>query len=82
MLGELADELKNDEYLEKQISTGPKCYYYKTNKGNEVMKIKGFTLNYQNSLKLNGTTLEKVLNKKFDSLTLGYNTIVEIPKIN
>lgn len=48
MLGEWSDELKADEYIEKWMSTGPKSYCYESNKGKEVIKVKGFTLN-QNS---------------------------------
>jgi len=48
MLEEWTDELKKDKYIKLWASTGPKNYYYETNLGKNVTKIKGFTLNYQN----------------------------------
>lgn len=48
MLEEWTDELKKDKYIKLWASTGPKSYYYETNLGKNVTKIKGFTLNYQN----------------------------------
>jgi len=47
MLGEWTDELEKDDYITEWVSTGPKSYGYLTNKGKEMLKIKGFTLNYQ-----------------------------------
>jgi len=61
MLGEWTDELKKDEYIKLWASTGPKSYYYETNMGKNVTKIKGFTLNYQNLEKLNGNTMIRII---------------------
>lgn len=60
MLGEWTDELSGDNIVEF-ISTGPKSYAYKTSKGKTVCKIKGFTLNYENSQKLNMDEMRRVL---------------------
>ena len=48
MLGEQTNELGKD-HIKEWRSKGPKRYGYLTNKGKKVVKIKGFTLNYQNS---------------------------------
>jgi hypothetical protein len=47
MLGEWTDELGKDNYIKEWFSTGRQSYGYLTNKEKEVMKIKGFTLNYK-----------------------------------
>lgn len=52
-LGQLTSELQPKEYITEFVSGGPKNYAYRTSEGKEVCKIKGFTLNYVNSLKLN-----------------------------
>ena len=60
MLGEWTDELRKDKYIKEWFSTGPKNYGYLTNKEKEVVKIKGFTLNYKNSKHLNLKTMKKL----------------------
>src|SRR5436190_19772438 len=76
MLGEWSNELKHDEYIIDWVSTGPKSYAYKTNNGTEKMKVKGFTLNWQNSQKLNMDTMRSVLEGSITSVTVNYNQIV------
>jgi hypothetical protein len=43
-MGEISSELEKDEWIVEWLSTGPKSYFYRTNKGKTVIKIKGFTL--------------------------------------
>ena len=62
-VGEWTDELKKDEYIKLWASTGPRSYYYETNMGKNVTKIKGFTLNYQNLEKLNCNTMRIIKNE-------------------
>ena len=59
-LGDLTDELEGDHITEWR-GTGPKSYSYKTNKGKVVCKVKGFTLNYQNSKKINGEVMDSII---------------------
>ena len=59
-LGDLTDELEGD-YITKWRGTGPKSYAYKTNKGKIVCKVKGFTLNYQNSKKINRDVMDSII---------------------
>ena len=51
-LGGLTDEL-DGEYIIEFVSGGPKNYSYRTNTGKTVCKVRGFTLNYANSGKIN-----------------------------
>ena len=52
-LGDLTSELKPGRYITHFVSGGPKNYAYREDNGSETCKVKGFTLNYQNSLKIN-----------------------------
>lgn len=47
-LGQLTNELKDDEFISFFVSGGPKNYAYQTTHGNECMKVKGFSLNATN----------------------------------
>ncbi|CAI6359886.1 unnamed protein product [Macrosiphum euphorbiae] len=78
MLGEWNDELGEGVYITDWASTGPKSYYYKTNKNNCKTVIKGFTLNYQNLQKLNGESMIKLIeeNNRENSVELEYNQMV------
>jgi hypothetical protein len=64
-LGELTDELEGD-YITEFVSTGPKSYAYMTNKGKEVCKVKGFTLNYTNSNIINFDSIKNMVTKYMD----------------
>ena len=48
-LGELTSELSENDHIVEFVSGGPKQYAYKTLKGDQVCKIRGFSLNYKNS---------------------------------
>ena len=56
-LGQWTNELKEDEYIAKFVSSGPKSYAYVTNTGRKIVKLKGQTLNYENAQKLNFVTI-------------------------
>ena len=47
-LGDLTNELDHDEYISYFASAGPKNYCYRTTKGTECVKVKGFSLNAKN----------------------------------
>ena len=55
-LGDLTDEL-NGDYITTFISGGPKNYAYVTNKGKSETKIRGITLNYAATKKLNPSVM-------------------------
>ena len=52
-LGELTNELESEEFIVEYLSAGPKNYAYHTNKGVEVGKVWGFSLNFTNSQLIN-----------------------------
>lgn len=56
-LGQLTSELKAGDYIVEFVSGGPKNYAYRTAKGQEICKVKGFTLNYTNSQLINFESL-------------------------
>jgi hypothetical protein len=47
-LGNLTNELKINEHITSYVSAGPKSYAYTTNLNNSCIKIKGFTLFFEN----------------------------------
>ena len=52
-LGDLTDELDPGDYITTFISGGPKNYAYITNNGKSETKIRGITLNYAATKKIN-----------------------------
>ncbi|XP_072384507.1 uncharacterized protein [Diabrotica undecimpunctata] len=75
MLGDWSDELGSDDYIVEWQATGPKSYYYKTVEGKEVTKIKGFTLNYENSLVLNASAMTAIIHDPTKQIKLTYDQI-------
>ena len=70
-LGELTNELSCSEmgckgcsghYIEEFVSCGPKNYSYKVNTGQTVCKVRGFSLNYENSKIINFESMKNCLN--------------------
>ena len=61
-LGQLTNELKNhDDHISDFISGGPKNYGYKTIKGEECIKVKGFSLNYVNKQAFTFNNMREVI---------------------
>ncbi|XP_042908649.2 uncharacterized protein [Parasteatoda tepidariorum] len=60
-LGEFTNELPAGDYITEFVSAGPKNYAYKTCSGKTACKIRGFTLNFENSQILNFSTLRDVV---------------------
>lgn len=52
-LGELTNELSEGDWITEFVCNGPKNYAYRTRGGQSVCKVKGFSLNYVNSERLN-----------------------------
>ena len=59
-LGNLTDEV-NRSYIMDWCGSGPKSYSYITSDGKMECKIKGFTLNHENSQYINYTTLKQII---------------------
>ena len=51
-LGQWTNELKAGEHITRFVSSGPKSYAFITNLDGRMVKLKGFTLNHENALKL------------------------------
>ena len=67
-LGDMTNELDDGEYIVGWTSTGPKTYCYKTNFGRIVCKNKGFTLNHENSQKINFETMTQLVEGEISSI--------------
>ena len=67
-LGDLTDEL-GGHYIEKWCGTGPKSYSYCTSNGKTVCKVKGFTLNYENSQYINQQTMRQIIEGQKNRIT-------------
>ncbi len=68
LLGEWTDELSENVHIERWLATGPKSYHYHTNTGEEVTKVKGFTLNYRNCQIINGKYMEQLIDGEIDEI--------------
>jgi len=62
-LGQFTDEIDKNEgnYIVEFVSAGPKNYAYKLDTGITHCTIKGFTLNYLTSLKINFDTIKDIV---------------------
>ena len=80
-LGDLTDELDPGDYITTFISGGPKNYAYLTNNGKTETKIRGITLNYDATKKINMDVMRHLV----DSHVNGHNeekvTVVNPHKI-
>ena len=59
-LGDLTDEL-DGHFIEEYCAGGPKNYAYRLENGTEVCKVRGFTLNFTNSRKVNFETIKEMV---------------------
>ena len=60
-LGELTNELKKGEHIVEFVSGGPKNYAYKTNRGNEICQVRGFTFHVSNSQLINLESVKRMV---------------------
>lgn len=60
-LGDLTSELKSGNYITSFVSGGPKNYAYEENDGRQTCKVKGFTLNYENSQLVNFNAIKDLV---------------------
>ena len=59
-LGELKDET-NGVPITSFLGAGPKNYSYRLKNGKEVCKVRGFTLNFRSSMKLNFESMKELI---------------------
>ena len=62
-LGDLTDELDNGDYITSFVSGGPKNYAYRTKKGKTDTKIRGITLDYAATGKLNHDVIRDLVHR-------------------
>ena len=67
-LGDLTDEL-GGHHIEKWCGSGPKSYSYCTSNGKIVCKVKGFTLNHENSQYINQQTMRQIIEGQKKQIT-------------
>ena len=76
-LGDLTDEL-NGDYITSFVSGGPKNYAYRTKKGKTETKIRGITLDYAATGKLNPSVIRSLVHLHTNCHTAAKVT-VDIP---
>ena len=76
-LGDLTDELDGD-YITTFVSGGPKNYAYVTNNNKRVTKVRGITLDYETTKKLNPEVMRSLVHLYVNCNTEGKVT-VDIP---
>ena len=69
-LGDWTSELDPEEHITEFISAGPKNYAYRTNKGAETCKVKGFSLNYTNSQLINFEAMKEIVFDKVVNISI------------
>ena len=60
-LGELTDELGDGQHIVEFVSGGPKSFCFKTSNGSRACKVRGFTLNFTNSQKINFDVIKEMV---------------------
>ncbi|MEW8548383.1 MAG: DNA polymerase, partial [Candidatus Thiodiazotropha sp.] len=60
-LGQLTNELDQNDYIIEYCSAGPKNYAYKTKKGKNCCKVRGFRLNFSNSLLIHFDAMKDII---------------------
>ncbi len=58
------------------MATGPKSYHYRTNTGEEVTKVKRFTLNCRNCQIINGKYMEQLIDREIDEIKVSDKQIL------
>ena len=70
-LGELTDELKPGNHIITFVGAGPKNYAFRESDGSETCKVRGFTLNHENSQLINFKTIRELqLDRPEDRIVL------------
>ena len=72
-LGELTNELDDNAWIIVFVSAGPKNYAYKTHQGKTCCKVRGITLNFRASEKVNFETMVDLVEKQDGSIITVHN---------
>jgi uncharacterized protein YxjI len=76
-LGSFSDELDSDDFIVEFVSSGPKAYGYRTAKGKECVKVKGFNLNFVNSFRITLESMKQLIDKEISILTKGFRINID-----
>ena len=90
LLGDMTNELEPNVYIDTFLSGGPKFYAYRaidsmTGITSECCKVKGISLNYDNSLKINFDSIKTLIESYFsnveysDSMKIKFRAIRRMP---
>ena len=60
----MTSEVEDGGYITEFISLGPKNYGYRTSSGQEIVKCRGFTLNFKNSQLITLDSMKELLLKR------------------
>ena len=80
-LGDLTDEL-DGHYIEEFVSAGPKNYAYRLETGQETCKVRGFTLNFANSQKVNFDAVKQCVFDQKQTIVLTNKSKITRDKLN
>ena len=72
-LGELTNELDDNDWIVVFVSAGPKNYAYKTHRGKTCCKVRGITLNFRASEKVNFESMVDLVEKQDGSTITVHN---------
>ena len=72
-LGELTNELDDNDWIVVFVSAGPKNYVYKTHQGKTCCKVRGIMLNFRAGEKVNFETMVDLVEKQDGSIITVHN---------
>ena len=78
-LGDLTNELDDDDYITSFISGGPKNYTYQTKKGKSDTKIRGITMDYSASQKLTHDVFRELVRLYCDPSEENEKVTIDMP---
>ena len=81
-LGDLTNELKPGQWITEFVSCGPKNYSFTLNTGENVCKVKGFSLNFQNAQIVNFEKMKDALFSWYRKEPISYVTISNLIQRN
>jgi hypothetical protein len=81
-LGELTNELKPGQWITEFVSCGPKNYSFLLNTGENVCKVKGFSLNFQNGQIVNFEKMKEALFSWYRGEPKSYVTVSNLIQRN
>ncbi|XP_031789027.1 uncharacterized protein LOC116417974 [Nasonia vitripennis] len=90
LLGDMTDELDEGTFITSFLSGGPKFYGFRTvnsrtGEVSEKCKVKGISLNFSNSLRINYPSIKSMIENYFESdeenecINLKFNSIKRLP---